>query len=87
MSNIMITASRIRSVVQGCRTEKDVEKSLRTHGIKYSYDTSAGFLSIRIPARSGSVRVYRAASRSAPFLVSSVPPAPVYPVPVLHPEY
>lgn len=84
---ISITPARIRSILTSCRTEKDVEKAFRAHGIRYAYDTSAGFLAFRVPARSGSVRVYRAASRSAPFLVSSVPPVPVYPVPVLHPEY
>lgn len=84
---ISITPARIRSILTSCRTEKDVEKAFRAHGIRYSYDTAAGFLAFRVPARSGSVRVYRAASRSAPFMVSSVPPVPVYPVPVLHPEY
>ena len=74
MSNIMLTTGRIRSVVASCRTEKDVEKAFRAHNIRYSYDTAAGFLAFRVPARSGSVRVYRAASRSAPFMVSSVPP-------------
>lgn len=87
MANIMLTPARVRSLVSGCRTEKDVESSLRSHGIRFSYDTTGGYLSIRIPARSGAVRVYRAASRSAPFLVSSVPPVPAYPVPILHRDY
>lgn len=82
---ILLTASRVRSALDGARTEKDVELSLRAHKIRYSYDTSAGFLAFRIPARSGAVLVYRTASRSAPFMVRSAAPVPV--VPVLHPEY
>lgn len=85
---ILLTAARIRAALDGARTEKDVELSLRAHKIHFSYDTAAGFLSFRIPARSGAVMVYRTASRSAPFMVRSACPAPlVYPVPVLHPEY
>ena len=95
---ILLTPARIRSALDGARTEKDVEMSLRAHKIRYTYDTSAGFLSFRIPARSGAILVYRTASRSAPFMVRSAAPAvappvvvrsagPVPVVPVLHPEY
>ena len=94
----LLTAARIRSALDGARTEKDVELSLRAHKIRFSYDTGAGFLAFRIPARSGVILVYRTASRSAPFVVRSAapvsaPPAcirsagPVPVVPVLHPEY
>lgn len=95
---ILLTPARIRSAIDGARTEKDVEMSLRAHKIRYTYDTSAGFLSFRIPARSGPILVYRTASRSAPFMVRSAAPAvapapvvrsagPVPVVPVLHPDY
>ena len=85
---ILVNAARIRSAIDGARTEKDVELLLRAHKIRFSYDTAAGFLSFRIPARSGAVMVYRTASRSAPFMVRSACPAPaVVPVvPVLHPD-
>ena len=82
---LLVTADRIRSAISSARTEKDVEKSLRLHKIKFSYDTSAGFLAFRIPARSGSVLVYRTASRSAPFQIRSAAciSAPVvYPYPL-----
>ena len=85
---ILVNAARIRSAIDGARTEKDVELLLRARKIRFSYDTTAGFLSFRIPARSGAVMVYRTASRSAPFTVRSACPAPaVVPVvPVLHPD-
>jgi len=82
---MLLTADRIRSALDDARTEKDVELSLRAHKIKFSYDTSAGFLAFRIPARSGSVLVYRTASRSAPFQVRSaacVSAPVVYPYPL-----
>ena len=86
----LLTADRIRAIVADARTEKDIELSLRSHKVRYSYDTRAGFLAFRIPARSGVVLVYRTASRSAPFQVRSVAPvarsaAPLragYPFPV-----
>ena len=79
---LLITADRIRAIVADARTEKDIELSLRSHKVRYSYDTSAGFLAFRIPARSGAVLVYRTCSRSAPFQVRSAAPAPCYPYPV-----
>ena len=87
---MLLTPARIRSALDGARTEKDVELSLRAHKIRFSYDTRAGFLAFRIPARSGAVMVYRTASRSVPFAVRAAAPAaaPAVPVvPVLHPEY
>lgn len=72
---MLLTADRIRAVLDDARTEKDVELSLRAHKIRYSYDTRAGFLAFRIPARSGVVLVYRTASRFAPFQVRSAAPA------------
>lgn len=87
---ILVNAARVRSAINGARTEKDVELLLRAHKIRFSYDTAAGFLSFRIPARSGAVMVYRTASRSAPFVVRAAAPAaaPAFPVvPVFRPEY
>ena len=87
---MLLTADRIRAALDDARTEKDVELSLRAHKIKFSYDTSAGFMAFRIPARSGVVLVYRTASRSAPFMVRAATPAaaPAFPVvPVFRPEY
>lgn len=66
---LLVTADRIRSAIAGAATEKDVELSFRSHKIRYSYDTRTGFLAFRIPSRSGSVLVYRTASRTAPFTV------------------
>ena len=80
---MLLTADRIRSAIAGARTEKDVELSLRRHRIRFAYDTRAGFLAFRIPARSGPVLVYRTCSRSAPFAVRSAAAAPAgYPFPV-----
>jgi len=75
---MLLTADRIRTVVADARTEKDIELSLRSHKIKFSYDTSAGFMAFRIPARSGTVLVYRTCNRSTPFAVRCSAPA-VYP--------
>lgn len=68
---ILLTAARIRAMISGAMTEKDIELALRAHGVRYSYDTSAGYLAIRVPVRSGVVRIYRTASRSASWQVRS----------------
>lgn len=86
----LLTAGRIRSALDGVRTEKDVELLFRAHKIRYTYDTREGFLAFRVPVQSGSVLVYRTAARSAPFMVRAVAPsvAPSFPVvPVLRREY
>lgn len=76
---MLLTVDRIRAIVADARTEKDIELSLRSHKVRYSYDTRAGFLAFRVPARSGTVLVYRTCSRSAPFrAIVSAPEGPVF---------
>lgn len=70
---MFITSEKIRSVIEGAKTEQDIVFLLRSHKIKYSFTTETGFLSIRIPCRKGCVRVYRVASRSCPFVVRCDP--------------
>lgn len=84
MSRLLITADRVRSILDGARTEIDAALALRRHRVRYQFSTAGGFLHIRIPARTGTVIVVRTASRTAPLAVSaSVPAAPVpYPSPV-----
>ena len=71
---LLLTHARIRAAIDGARTEKDIVQALRRHKIKYTYDTRAGFMAIRIPARAGAVLVYRTCSRSAPFAVRTASP-------------
>lgn len=83
-----LSVSRVRSVVGKCRTEIDLVAALRSHKIKYSFSTDHGFLQVRIPYRKGYIRIYRTCSRSAPFMVTTVPAVPcIVPVPVVHSWY
>lgn len=86
---MFVSVSRLRSLISVCRTDPEVVAVLRSHKIRYSYTTETGSLSIKIPCRKGSVRIYRSCSRSAPYMVSAVSPSPFVPVPVpvLHPDY
>ena len=70
---ILITSSRIRSVLADSRTEKDITDSLRSHGIKYHYSTEGGYTHISVPVRSGSILIYRTVSRSAPIVIKFAP--------------
>ena len=74
--NILLTSSRVRSVLKDARTEKDAVAALKAHRIKYSFSTIGGVFHILIPSRTGMIRVYRTASKSAPLAVTLVAPAP-----------
>lgn len=65
----LLTVSRIRSAIAGAKTEQDISAALHRHSIRFSWTTAPGFLAARVPVRSGSVLIIRAASRSAPFSV------------------
>ena len=75
---IIITKSRVKSIVSECKTDVDLIANLRRHKIRYGYSTDAGFLSVVIPCSTGKVRVYRSASKSNPYKVAPVSPAPFY---------
>lgn len=75
---IIITPARIKAIVSDCKTDADLIANLRQHKIRYGYTTESGFLSIVVPCSSGKVRIYRTASRSNPFKVAPVSPAPFY---------
>lgn len=75
---IIITPNRIKAIVSECKTDADLVANLRHHKIRYRYTTESGFLSVVIPCSTGSVRVYRTASRANPFKVAQISPVPYY---------
>lgn len=73
---ILITSSRLRSILSECRTEADLQATLRYHRIKFKYDTTPGYLSLVIPTATGAVRVTKTASKTAPFAIGCTTPEP-----------
>ena len=73
---LLLTADRVRSVLKDARTEKDAASALRAHRIRYTFSTTGGYLHIKVPIRSGSLRVYRTANKTAPLAVVAAAPAP-----------
>lgn len=73
---VLLTAKRLRSIVTDCRTEADLQATLRHHRIKFKYDTSPGYLSILVPTATGAVRVTKTASKEQPFTMSHAAPQP-----------
>lgn len=71
----LITTARIRSILAGICTEKSAAEALRAHRVKYTFTTEGGALHIRIPARSGYIRIVKTCSRSAPLAVYGPGPA------------
>lgn len=86
---LLITSARVRAIISDCKTEPEIIRKLRAHGIKYRYSTETGYINIRIACKKGTIRIYRTASRSRPFLVRQDIPVPFVPVkyPVLHNDY
>ena len=74
--SVSLTADRVRSIIDGARDEKTVLARLKAHRIRYSaVPYSEGYaLNIHIPCRTGKIRIYRACSRSAPFVVQHLTP-------------
>lgn len=67
---ILLSASRVRSIIADARTDKDLELMLRAHKVRYTYTTETGHLAVKVPTRTGAVYITRAprvgyASRSA----------------------
>ena len=84
---IGITPERIRSLISKCHTEMEVASALRSHKVKYTFTTETGFLALRVPCRKGCIRIYRACSRTAPFMVQAIRSGSVHPVPVIRSAY
>lgn len=83
MTKALITADRIRAILDDIHTETDAARILRRHRIRYTFSTAGGALHIRIPARAGIVTVTRTASRSHPLQIAALPVGPAaYPYPV-----
>lgn len=87
MIKSLLTPDRVRSILDGARTEIDAALALRRHHVRYSYSTTGGTLHIRVPARTGTVIVYRTASRSQPLRVAAAAPAGVAPYPYPVPRW
>lgn len=73
---MLITSRRLRSILSECRTEADLQATLRYHRIKFKYDTSLGYLALTIPTATGTIRVAKVASREAPFIMMRTAPEP-----------
>jgi len=71
---VIITPNRVKSIISECKTEADLETTLRYHKLKHKYTTETGFLSCVIPCKTGSVRIYKVASKTNPFVVEAVKP-------------
>lgn len=73
---VIITPKRVRSMLADCKNEAEVASTLRYHGVKFRYSTDSGFLSILVPCCSGTVRIFRTASKVCPMVMTSVAPVP-----------
>lgn len=75
---IIVTTARIKAIVADCKTEADLEATLRHHKLRHKYTTETGFMSCVIPSKTGSVRIYKTASKTNPFKVEPVKAEPFY---------
>ena len=75
---IIVTTARIKAIIADCKTEADLEATLRHHKLRHNYTTETGFLSCVIPSKTGSIRVYKTASKTNPFKVEPVKAEPFH---------
>ena len=73
-----ITAARVRAIIAGAYSEKAITDALRAHRVRYSFSTTGGYFHIAVPARSGTIRIYRTACKNAPFSVHTAHRAPFW---------
>ena len=73
---MLVTTNRLRMILAECRTNADVAETLRYHKVKFKYDTKPGYLSIVVPTATGSARITKTASKTAPFVIGSISPEP-----------
>ena len=75
---IIVTTARIKAIIADCKTEADLEATLRHHKLRHKYTTETGFMSCVIPSKTGSVRIYKVASKTNPFKVEPVKAEPFH---------
>ena len=78
------TSKKIRALLADCCTEEDIIIAFRLHKIRYGFTTETGVLCIKVPTRTGSVRIFHSAARAPRYTADVVPG---YRCPVLHPDY
>ena len=87
---IQLTADRVRSMISGCRSDQQVLSVLKKHKVSYKQAPfSEGYmLNLRIPCRTGVIRIYRCCSRRSPYVVQLLTPVMMTPsgIPVFRPS-
>lgn len=62
----IITSQKIRAIVADCKTDSAILQALRRHAIRFSIDTYTNYFNVKIPAKTGTIRIYNAGSRKKP---------------------
>ena len=83
---IIITAARLRYIIRECKTDADIQATLKYHKVRHKYETTGNVFGVTVPTATGSVRIIRTASKACPFTIQPVSPEPFY-RPVHHFEY
>ena len=82
MPRILLSSARVRSAIADAVTDSDVIMELRRRKIRYTVTTAGGALHIRVPVRSGVVRIYCGRhwsdARPVPAVPWSAIPVPAY---------
>ena len=71
----IVTSRKIRAIVADCKTDSAVLQALRRHAIRFSIDAYTNYFNVKIPAKTGTIRIYNAGSRKKPlYIVQTLTP-------------
>ena len=62
----IVTPRKIRAIVADCKTDSAILQALRRHAIRFTVDTYTSYFNVKIPAKTGTIRIYNAGTRKKP---------------------
>jgi len=65
----IVTSRKIRAIVADCKTDGAVLQALRRHAVRFNVDTLTSYFNVKIPAKTGTIRIYNAGSRKKPLYI------------------
>lgn len=65
----IVTSRKIRAIVADCKTDAAILQALRRHNIRFNLDAYTNYFNVKIPAKTGTIRIYNAGTRKKPLYI------------------
>lgn len=74
----LITSEQIKAIIAQCKTEKAVLQALKRHEIRFYIDGDGyNYLNIKIPTKTGKIRIYNGGTNNKPCYIVQTMQAPI----------